>query len=79
MNVGRMHPPRLTVWPSVLKLEDALHNMNMGDKLNISDNSNAFLFTIWFDKLRVIHGEEHWADNDEPFTVQYEIHVWMTL
>jgi hypothetical protein len=31
---------------SVLKLEGALHRMNMGDKLNIIDNSNAFLFMI---------------------------------
>jgi hypothetical protein len=46
MNVGRMHPPRLIVGPSFLKLEGALHYMNMGDKLNISDYSNAFLFTI---------------------------------
>jgi hypothetical protein len=49
MNVGRMHPPRLTMGPSVLKLECALHRMNMGDKFNIIDNSNAFLFMIWLD------------------------------
>jgi hypothetical protein len=46
MNVGRMHLPRLTVGLFVLKLKGALHRMNMGDKLNIIDNSNAFLFTI---------------------------------
>ena len=32
MNVGRMHPPRLTMGPSVMKLECALHRMNMGDE-----------------------------------------------
>jgi hypothetical protein len=41
-----MHPPGLTVGPFVMRLEGALHHMNMGDKLNIIDNSNAFLFTI---------------------------------
>jgi hypothetical protein len=46
MNIGRMHPPRLTVGPSVLKLEGALHRMNMGDKMNIIDDATAFLFTI---------------------------------
>jgi hypothetical protein len=46
MNVGRMHPPRLTVGPSILKLKCALHLMNIGDKFNIIDNSNAFLFMI---------------------------------
>lgn len=46
--------------------------------MNIIDNANAFLFMIWFDKLRGIHREEHWAYNDEPCTARYEIHVWMT-
>jgi hypothetical protein len=78
MNVQRMHPPRLIVGPSVLKLEGTLHRMNMGDKLNIIDNSNAFLFTIWLDGLRRNYWEKHWAYNDEPFTASYEIHVWMT-
>jgi hypothetical protein len=32
MNVGRMHPPRLTVVPFVLKPKGALHRMNMGDE-----------------------------------------------
>ena len=52
--------------------------MNMGDKINIIDDANAFLFTIYFDKLRGINGEEHLAYNDEPFTTKYEIHVRMT-
>jgi len=34
--------------------------------MNIIDDANAFPFMIWFDKLRGIHGEEHWAYNDEP-------------
>jgi hypothetical protein len=34
------------VGPSVLKLEGALHRMNMGDKMNIIDDATAFLFTI---------------------------------
>jgi hypothetical protein len=46
--------------------------------MNIIDDANAFLFMIWFDKLRGIHGEELWAYNDEPFTVKYEMHVRMT-
>jgi len=28
--------------------------------MNIIDDANAFLFTIWFDKLGGIHGEELW-------------------
>jgi hypothetical protein len=41
------HPPRrLTVGPSILELKDALHRMNMGDKMNIIDDATAFLFTI---------------------------------
>jgi len=78
MNIGRMHPPGLTVGPSVLKLEGAFHRMNMGDKMNIIDDATAFLFTIWFNKLREIHGEEHWAYNEEPCTTSYEMHVWTT-
>jgi hypothetical protein len=40
--------------------------MNMGDKMSIINDATAFLFTIWFDKLREIHEKEHWAYNDEP-------------
>ena len=32
MNARRMHPPRLTVRPSILKLKCTLHCMNMGDE-----------------------------------------------
>jgi len=60
------------------QLEGALHRMNMGDKMNIIDEATAFLFTIWFDKLREIHEKEHWAYNDESFTASYEMHVWTT-
>jgi hypothetical protein len=42
----RCTPSRLTVRLSVLELKGALHRMNMGDKLNIIDDANAFLFTI---------------------------------
>jgi hypothetical protein len=42
----------LTVRPSVLKIKGALYRMNMGDKMNIIDDANTFLFTIWFDELR---------------------------
>jgi hypothetical protein len=38
--------------------------------MNIIDDANTFPFMIWFDKLRRIHGEEHWAYNDEPFLLQ---------
>jgi len=38
--------------------------------MNIIDDANAFPFIIWFDKLRRIHEEEHWAYNDEPFLLQ---------
>jgi hypothetical protein len=47
-----LHPPRLTVGPSDLKLKCALHHMSMGDKSNIIDEAKAFLFTIWLDELR---------------------------
>jgi len=46
--------------------------------MNIIEDANAFPFMIWFDKLRGIHGEEHWAYNDEPFTARYEMYVWTT-
>jgi hypothetical protein len=39
-------PSGLTVGPSVLELKGALHRMNMGDKMNIIDDANVFLFTI---------------------------------
>jgi hypothetical protein len=42
----RCTPPRLTVGPTVLELKGALHRMNMGDKMNIIDDVNAFLFII---------------------------------
>jgi len=74
----RCTPPRLTVGPSILKLKCALHCMNMGDNMNIIDDVETFLSTIWFDKLRGIHEKEHWAYNDESFTASYELHVWMT-
>jgi len=63
----RCTPPRLTVGPSVLKLKGALHSMNMGDKLNIIDEANTFIFAIWFNKIRGIHWEEHWVYNKELF------------
>jgi hypothetical protein len=34
------------VGPFVLKPKGALHRMNMGDKMTIIDDANAFLFTI---------------------------------
>ena len=46
MDAGRMHPPRLTVGPSVLKFKCTLHRMNMGDNMNIIDDANAFFFMI---------------------------------
>jgi hypothetical protein len=42
----RCTPPRLTVGPYVLKLKGTLHDMNMGDKLDIIDEANTFLFVI---------------------------------
>jgi hypothetical protein len=48
----RCTPLRLTVRPSVLKIKGALYRMNMGDKMNIIDDANTFLFKIWFDELR---------------------------
>jgi hypothetical protein len=40
------YPPRLTVGSSILKLKCALHYMSMGDKSNIIDEAEAFLFII---------------------------------
>ena len=40
--------------------------MSMGDKSNIIDEAEAFLFTIWLEELKGIYGEEHWAYNHEP-------------
>jgi len=42
----RCTPPKLTVGLYVLKLKGALHGMNIGDKLDIIDEANTFLFTI---------------------------------
>jgi hypothetical protein len=40
----RCTPSGLTVRPSVLKIKGALHCMNMGDKMNIIDDANTFVF-----------------------------------
>jgi hypothetical protein len=48
----RCTPPRLTVGPSILKPKDALHHMSMGDKSNIIDEAETFIFTIWLNELR---------------------------
>jgi hypothetical protein len=40
---------------TILKLEGALHRMNMGDKMNIIDDATAFLFTIRLEELRGIY------------------------
>jgi hypothetical protein len=74
----RCTPPRLIVGPSILKVKDTLHRMNMSDKRNIIDDANALPFTIWLDELGGIHWEEHWAYSHESFTVSYEMHVWIT-
>ena len=74
----RYIPPRLIVGPSILKLKCALHPMSMGDKSNIIDEAETFIFIIWLDELRGIYWEELWAYNYEPFTISYEMHVWMT-
>jgi hypothetical protein len=71
----RCTPLRLTARPSILKPKSAFHHMKMGYKTNIVDNVNAFLFTIWLDKPKGIHLEEHEACNNELFTTSYEIHA----
>jgi len=43
----------------------ALHRMSIGDKSNIIDEAETFLFTIWLEELRGIYWEEHWAYNHE--------------
>jgi len=47
MNVGRMHPPRLTVGPSILKFKCALHRMNMGDEHHWWCQCISFYDLIW--------------------------------
>jgi hypothetical protein len=42
-------------------------------KRNIINDNNAFLFMIWLDRLKGIHWEEQWADNDEPL-----LFIWIT-
>jgi hypothetical protein len=74
----RCTPPRLTVGQYVLKPKDSLHRMSMGDKSNIIDEAEIFIFTIWLDELRRIYWEEHWAYNHEPFTTSCEMHTWTT-
>ena len=77
-NAGRMHPPRLTVGPFVLKLKCTLHRMNMGDNMNIIDDANTFLFKDLIRWVRRTFWGKHWAYNDEPFPAKYEMHVGMT-
>jgi hypothetical protein len=55
----RCTPLKLIVEPYALKPKGALHRMNIGDKRNIINDAKAFLFIIWFDKLRGIHLEEY--------------------
>ena len=38
-----------------MKHKGTFHHMNIGDKMNIIDDANAFLFTISFDKMIGIH------------------------
>jgi hypothetical protein len=47
MNARRMHPPRLTVRPSVLKLKCTLHCMNMGDEHHWWCQIISFYKLIW--------------------------------
>ena len=77
-NAGRMHPPRPTVGPFVLKLKCTLHRMNMGDNMNIIDDANTFLFKDLIRWVRRTFWGKHWAYNDEPFPAKYEMHVGMT-
>jgi len=68
MNVGRMHPPRLTVVPSVLKLKCALHRMNMGDEHHWWCQIISFYKLIWQakrDPLRRASGMQHRAFYDK--------------
>jgi hypothetical protein len=47
MNVGKMHPPRLTVGPSALKLKCTLHRMNTGDEHHWWCHCISFHDLIW--------------------------------
>jgi len=47
MNVGRLHPLRLTMGPFVLKLKCALHRMNMGDEHHWWCQCISFHNPIW--------------------------------
>jgi hypothetical protein len=55
----RCIPSRLTAGSSILKPKSAFHHRNMGYKTNVVDNVNEFLSTIWLDKPKGIHWEEH--------------------
>jgi len=77
MNAGRMHPTKTDCGTICFGSSNA-HFTAWIWVMNTIDDANAFLFTIWFDKLGGIHGEELWAYNDEPFTAKYEMHVRTT-
>jgi len=47
MNVERMHPPRMTVGPSILKFKCTLHRMNMGDEHHWWCQCISFHDLIW--------------------------------
>jgi hypothetical protein len=78
MNVRKMHTTKTDCGTICFGAQCALHRMNMGDNMNIIDDVETFLSTIWFNKLRGIHEKDHWAYNDESFTASYEMYVWTT-
>jgi len=65
--VKRCTPPRLVVEQCYTGkissyrhlAKDALHRLSMGDKSNIIDEAEIFLFTIYLDELRGICWKEH--------------------
>jgi len=62
MNVRRMHTTKTdcgTICFEAHWFKVHFTNKSMGDKRNIIDDDNAFLFTILLDELRGIHWEEH--------------------
>jgi hypothetical protein len=55
MNIEMIHTTKTNCGIIYFEAQGALHRINMGNKLNIIDDVNAFLFIIWFDKLKGIH------------------------
>ena len=55
MNIGKALISKTNCETICFEAKWALHRMSMGDKSNIIDEVETFLFTIWLEELRGIY------------------------